>query len=523
MKTGKILAIALFSVALIPAAFAKVNVARYFANNMVLQREAPVIIWGTTTKAGEEVTVSFAGQTVKAVSDKDRNWEVHLAPLAMQKEGSEMTIQGENKIVLNNILVGDVWLCSGQSNMEWLVNNVTGEEETIREAEKYPLIRAMMVNRKIESLPLQDIPIRHTWKVCTPDMLKHFSAVGYYFARRIHMETGVPIGFIHNAWSACPIENYMSPDSFNREGLKEQYDIVMRCTPGTDEWVDENKKFTASMAEWCKDTEKACQENRPVKPLPVRLTTKHGGQFNAMIAPMARIQLKGIIWYQGCANAADGMIYYTKMHALVESWRKNWGKELPFYFVQLASWINPTDDPEGGNGFAPIREVQRKAMDIPKSGMACAIDIGMPNDIHPKNKFDVGERLAVWALHNEYGKKEIVVSGPLFKAVKFENGKAIVSFDYAKGLMTAKKDGISKPVATPGEKPKHFAIAGADKKWVWADAVIVGETVVLSSPEVKEPVAVRFAYRGTPAGFNMYNGAGLPMVPFRTDNWEEKK
>ena len=283
------------------------------------------------------------------------------------------------------------------------------------------------------------------------------------------------------------------------------------------------KRLLTSVAEWCKDTEKACQENRTLKPHPVRLTTKHGGQFNAMIAPMARIQLKGIIWYQGCANAADGMIYYTKMHALVESWRKNWGKELPFYFVQLASWIKPTDDPEGGNGFAPIREVQRKAMDIPKSGMACAIDIGMPNDIHPKNKFDVGERLAVWALHNEYGKKEIVVSGPLFKAVKFENGKAIVSFDYAKGLMTAKKDGISKPVATPGEKPKHFAIAGADKKWVWADAVIVGETVVLSSPEVKEPVAVRFAYRGTPAGFNMYNGAGLPMVPFRTDNWEEKK
>ena len=203
MKTGKILAIALFSVALIPAAFAKVNVARYFANNMVLQREAPVIIWGTTTKAGEEVTVSFAGQTVKAVSDKDRNWEVHLAPLAMQKEGSEMTIQGENKIVLNNILVGDVWLCSGQSNMEWLLNNVTGAEEAVREAGKYPQIRAMMVNRLIKNLPLQDIPIRHTWKVCTPDVLKHFSAVGYYcgYARRMYSNISPLSGTILRAAS----------------------------------------------------------------------------------------------------------------------------------------------------------------------------------------------------------------------------------------------------------------------------------------------------------------------------------
>ena len=532
MNYKKLFCMSALSLMLIPVALADVAVANIFRTNMVLQREAVHPVWGTADP-GEEVTVTFAGQTLTAKADDKGKWEVRLAPLDIQKTGSALVIKGKNTITFRNVVVGDVWLCSGQSNMDMTFNwgqGVIGRDETLKDSVNYPLIRRVKVQTLASDVPADDIECS-PWAISgnndtgnwVHDTL-HWSAAGYIFTRRLHIESGIPMGILDNNWSGSPIEPFMSPESFAEPGLEELNKKLQTVTVGTPEWKETTQKLIADTKLWMEKAEQANAAKGNLPPLP-RMTTLSSLRFCyayfAMMAPITRFPIKGVIWYQGCSNGRDRTIYYHKMHALVKGWRKAWGIDFPFYFVQLASFTKATNDPRGGNGYAFLREAQRKAMDIPKSGMACAIDIGMQNDIHPRNKIDVGERLALWALRDEYGKKDIVVSGPLFKAVKFENGKAIVSFDYAKGLMTAKKDGISKPVATPGEKPKHFAICGADKKWVWADAVIEGETVVLSSPEVKEPVAVRYAFRAYPDGVNMYNEAGLPMVPFRTD--DEKK
>jgi len=244
-----------------------------------------------------------------------------------------------------------------------------------------------------------------------------------------------------------------------------------------------------------------------------------------MIHPIVRFPIKGVIWYQGESNGAEGESYFHKMRALVEGWRKVWDQpEMPFYFVQLASYQKPTDAPAGGDGWAKLREAQRKALEIPRTGMVVAIDtvpLAVAGDIHPKNKVDLGMRLARWALHRDYGKADLVPSGPLFKGLKVEGDKVRLEFDHVgSGLMVGLKDGTRKPVVEePTGKLKRFAIAGADKKWVWADAAIDGRTVVVSSPEVKEPVAVRYAFSMNPDGANLFNREGLPASPFRTDDW----
>jgi sialate O-acetylesterase len=246
--------------------------------------------------------------------------------------------------------------------------------------------------------------------------------------------------------------------------------------------------------------------------------------YNAMVAPIVRFPIKGALWYQGESNGGEGVTYYDKMRALIGGWRKVWGQgDFPFYFVQLASYQAVSEDPAGGSGWAKLREAQTKSLTIPNTGMAVIIDtvpLAERDDIHPKNKYDVGTRLALWALGRDYGQKQLEVSGPLFKALRIEGGKARLAFDHSgTGLMVGKKEGRTPTVENKGGKLKSFAIAGADKKWVWAEAVIDGKTVTVSSPQVKDPVAVRYAYQMNPDGANLYNREGLPASPFRTDDW----
>jgi sialate O-acetylesterase len=246
--------------------------------------------------------------------------------------------------------------------------------------------------------------------------------------------------------------------------------------------------------------------------------------YNAMIHPIVNLPIKGALWYQGESNGAEGESYYQKMEALIGGWRKQWAQgDFPFYFVQLASFQAVTDDAAGGNGWAQLREAQRKALQIPNTGMAVITDtVPLPerDDIHPRNKFDVGLRLAQWALGRDYGLKDTVVSGPLLKGIESAGGKVRVKFEHTGGgLMAGRKDGLAVAAEDAGAKLNGFAVAGADRKWVWADAVIDGDTVVVSAGEVKEPVAVRYAYRMNPGGANLYNRAGLPASPFRSDDW----
>jgi sialate O-acetylesterase len=246
--------------------------------------------------------------------------------------------------------------------------------------------------------------------------------------------------------------------------------------------------------------------------------------YNAMIHPIVRFPIKGVLWYQGESNGGEGVSYYDKMRALIGGWRKQWGQgDFPFYFVQLANFQAVSEDPAGGNGWAKLREAQTKALAVPDTGMAVIIDtvpFAERDDIHPKNKYDVGLRLARWALGRDYGQRQLEVSGPLFKALKIEGNEAHLAFDHTgSGLMVGKKVSREPTVENKGDKLKRFAIGGADKKWFWAEAVIEGKTVTVSSPEVKEPVAVRYAYQMNPDGANLYNREGLPASPFRSDDW----
>ena len=242
---------------------------------------------------------------------------------------------------------------------------------------------------------------------------------------------------------------------------------------------------------------------------------------NGMIHPMVRFPIKGALWYQGESNGDEGDEYCDKMRDLIGGWRQQWKQgDFPFYFVQISSWMGASEDPAGEMRWARLRQAQTKSLAIPNTGMAVTIDIGDANNIHPHNKFDVGKRLALWALAKDYGKKDLVCSGPLYKGMKVEGGKIHISFDsIGSGLMAGSKAGLDPTVEDKGAKLKRFAIAGTDKKWVWAEAVIEDNTVTVSSPEVKEPAAVRYAYQMNPAGANLYNRDGLPASPFRTDDW----
>jgi len=246
--------------------------------------------------------------------------------------------------------------------------------------------------------------------------------------------------------------------------------------------------------------------------------------YNAMIHPIVRTPIKGALWYQGEGNGGEGETYYHKMRALIGGWRNQWKQgDFPFYFVQLANFTGASQDPAGGDGWAKLREAQTKSLTIPNTGMAVIIDtvpLAEKDDIHPKNKFDVGMRLARWALNRDYGQKQLEVSGPLFKALKIQGGKACLAFDHiGTGLMVGKKEGRNPTLEDKGGKLARFAIAGEDKKWVWAEAVIDGKTVVVSSAAVPQPVAVRYAFTMNPEGCNLYNKDGLPASPFRTDAW----
>ena len=453
-------------------ATADVRLPKIFTDDMMLQRDLPVRVWGWAD-ADEEVSVSLAGKSAKAKPDAQGQWSLEL-PVIKTGENLELTVKGKNTLTLKNILVGDIWVCSGQSNMEWSLGRCLGAADDIKAAD-FPKIRRIKFNHVQSDKPESDAPTSTPWQVCSPTTAGGFTASGFYFAREITQKTGVPIGIVDCNWGGTRIEPWTPA-----EGIA----MVPEIKPGG----------------------------------------KWSGMYNAMVHPIVRFPIKGALWYQGESNGGEGESYYDKKRALIGGWRKQWNQgDFPFYFVQLASFQAVSEEPAGGNGWAKLREAQSKSLTIPNTGMAVIIDtvpLAEAGNIHPNNKYDVGMRLAFWALGRDYGQKQQVVSGPLFKALKVEGAKARLAFDHVgTGLMVGKKEGRSPTVENKGEKLKRFAIAGADQKWFWADAVIEGNTVSVTSPEVKEPVAVRYAYQMNPDGANLYNREGLPASPFRTDNW----
>ncbi len=505
------------------------SVAQIFTSNMVLQRERDVPIWGWATP-GRKVEVSFAGIKKNAMADAYGNWEVKLPPMEASHIPRSLIITSQDITgTITNILVGDVWICSGQSNMEMPFKwKVYDGDYYIAEATNYPSIRRIKIDNKLYHSPQPDITTSG-WVPAMKSMME-CTAVGYFFARSLNRETGIPIGIIDNSWECSTIQQYVQPETFkNFPAISHLADEASAVDPTTELGALKYKEYLENIRKWADINEKALLEGkRPNYLIPSPPEVSHGAKFNGMIYPITRFAIKGAIWYQGCANAnvknsKTGAAYTDKMDALVSSWRNNWGYEFPFYWVQLASFMRKTTDPAGGNGYAYIRQAQFNALSrIKNGGMAVTIDIGSERDIHPKAKKQVGERLARWALARDYG-KDIVPSGPLFKSAKIEEGKIRLSFDYVgTGLMVGVKkatDNLEPQEAPKGTPLKGFAIAGKDKVWHWANAVIDGDTVVVSSDKVPSPRYVRYAFRAFPQGdCNLYNREGLPASPFKTDN-----
>ncbi|MHC4508673.1 MAG: sialate O-acetylesterase [Planctomycetota bacterium] len=486
---------------------ADVRLPAIIGDNMVLQQGRPVPVWGWADP-GEQVLVSTSWHTMSwaVTAGQNGKWAFKMNP---PKAGGphEMTISGKNEIAVRNIMVGEVWVCSGQSNMQWAVRQATNAEQEIAEAD-YPNIRLFTVERSVADQAQSDC--KGSWTSCSPETVPGFSAVGYFFGRELYKKLDVPIGLIHTSWGGTPAEAWT-----RRGALKADADfkpILERYGDAIAKYPQAKQEHERKLEQWRQAVEKAKAEGkkappRPREPFGPGHHHSPSGLYNAMIAPLIPYGIQGAIWYQGESNASRAYQYRKLFPAMITNWRQDWGQgDFPFLFVQLANFKEVKSGP-GQSDWAELREAQLMTLALPNAGMAVIIDIGEADDIHPKNKQDVGRRLALWALAETYGQK-LVYSGPIYTSMQAEGNRIILRFDHVGGGLAA-----------TGEEPLNgFAIAGADRKFVWADARIDGETVVVSSENVSEPVAVRYAWADNPV-CNLGNKEGLPASPFRTDDW----
>ena len=469
--------------------FAAVKPHALFTDGMVLQREIAVPIWGTADN-GEKVTVEFNGQSV-ATTATDGKWMVRLKPL---KAGGPFTLK-INNLELKNVLVGDVWICSGQSNMQWSVKQSDNAEAEIANA-KYPMIRLFSVPRVEVNTPQSDL--KANWQECTPANVADFSAIGYFFGRDLHKNLNVPIGLIDNAVGGSPAESWMQTELLNGDAEYKQFHAA---------YPQQMERYNQAVEKHKEAVEKAKAAGTRPPNAPGR-PWMPSGLYNGMLAPLVPYAIKGAIWYQGESNAGRAYQYRRLFPAMIQNWRERWGQgDFPFLFVQLAAF-GPNAPKIGDSDWAELREAQTLTLTAsPKTGMASAIDVGTYDDIHPKNKLPVGARLALAARSVAYNQK-LVFAGPMYAGMKANGDKITLKFNHTGGGLEAK-----------GGELKGFLIAGEDKVWREAKAEIKGKQIVVSSAEVTKPVAVRYAWAKYPT-VNLYNKEGLPANPFRTDDWE---
>lgn len=639
-KSVAILVLSLF----IGPIFANVKPARIFSSNMVLQQGQENTIWGWADK-GEKITINFAGKTISAKADKSGKWSAKLPSLEYGGP-YELTIKGKNVVQFDNILIGEVWICSGQSNMEFSVSSAINAKAEIASA-NYPKIRLFTVEKKVSQTPVEDLD-KGEWQVCSAETVPSFSAVGYFFGRMLNQELKIPVGLIHASWGGTVAETWSSaqtiendPDfkdklkelaGFDMANYKEQkmsaIKALLKDFPEKDmglvngvavyadpklndaDWAEISgaklweesgfisidgiawyRKTIDLTADQAKNATEIClgaiddnditwingvkigatdQYNTirlykiPANTLKsgkniiaIRVVDTGGGGglyggnddkylqiadtqlklsdkwkfkltelqvgsmdigpndyptllFNGMLNPIIPYGIKGAIWYQGESNADRAKQYQRVFPEMITDWRNHWKQgNFPFLFVSLANYMAPDKQPVE-SAWAELREAQTKTLALPQTGMALAIDLGVADDIHPKNKQDVGKRLALAAMKTAYG-KNLVYSGPMYQSVKFDGNKAVITFtEVGSGLVAKDKYGYV----------NSFAIAGADRKFVWGKAKISGKnTVEVYSDEVKNPAAVRFAWGNNPDDLNLYNVEGLPANPFRTDDW----
>lgn len=646
MKTIKSILLISILLFIISESFADVELPRIFSSNMVLQQGMEIPVWGWADRS-ERVAVTFNNNTIRTRADREGNWKV-LLPAQEYGGPFEMVVKGKNTIVYNNVMVGEVWICSGQSNMEWQVSQSNNAEEEIESAD-YPDIRLFTVPKEVAQFPKDDISSGE-WVACSPETIPSFSAVGYFFGRKLYNDLKVPVGLIHTSWGGTVAETWTSgqtiqndPDfrgplielqqmdlsKYQEQKMEQIKKILGGEIPAEDQGIqngepvwsaldfnDSNWKSIKAPGLWEEQgfididgigwyrkeiqlTESQTKANltlhlgkvddsdvtflngieigktenqydkervytidkKYLKPgknmIVVRVEDTGGGGgiwgnpqeqflaignekvdisgnwkfkiakamvksvnvgpnsyptllFNAMINPLIPYGIKGAIWYQGESNASRAKQYQRIFPNMIKDWRNHWNQgDFSFYFVSLANYKQPADEP-GDSEWAELREAQLKTLSLPNTGVAVAIDIGEANDIHPKNKQDVGKRLALNALKKDYN-KEIVHSGPMYESVKFEEDKAFITFsETGSGLMVKDKYGYL----------KGFTIAGEDRKYHWAKGKLIDDkTIQVGSEKVPNPVAVRYGWADNPDDVNLYNKEGLPAHPFRTDDW----
>ncbi len=499
------------------SAEAKIKLPAVISDHMVLQQEANVNLWGWA-EPGEKITAKFADKSVQTVAGPDKKWRVRLGNLKAGTKG-DLTISGEDTVTVKDVLVGEVWVASGQSNMEWIVKNSANADQEIAAA-KYPEIRMFTVTKDKSLTPKEDCA--GTWQVSSPETAGAFSAVGYYFARELHKKLNVPVGVIHTSWGGTPAEFWTPTPIIEREPALKKY--AERWKKVMADYPKAKEAYDANMAKWQEAAEKAKAEGKPAprQPSAPRGSDAFGAPgclWNAMVEPLLGYTIQGAIWYQGESNAngEDAKLYRLLFPTMILSWRQAWSQgglagsdnpDFPFLFVQLANYMQRYDQPVDSD-WAVLRESQLLTLELPRTGMAVTIDIGEANDIHPKNKQEVGRRLALSALAQVYY-IDMEFSGPIYSGSQPEDEKIRLSFRNADGLKAA-----------DGGKIKGFAIAGEDKKFVWANVSIEGDHVLVSSPDVPKPVAVRYGWANNP-DCNLVNSAGLPASPFRTDDWPQQ-
>jgi sialate O-acetylesterase len=505
--------------------WADVKLPAIISDNMALQQNMCVPIWGWADP-GEAVTVCICNQTKSVCTCPDGKWIVKLSPMAAGGP-HEMTVSGSNTIIIKNVLIGEVWVCSGQSNMEWVVNNSLYANAE-KEAAKHPSIRLFTVKKNVQDNPVSDCTGK--WVECSPASVGDFSAVGYFFGRTLYYQLQVPIGLIHTSWGGTPAEAWTTRATLEADpDLKPIMDRYAKAK-ADDTQFNWDKKMAEykraqdtythdTLVKWNAAVEKAKAENKAPPPRPngprapqhALNANSPASLYNGMIAPIVPYGIAGATWYQGESNAGHAMQYRKLLPAMIRDWRNAWKQgDFPFMIVQLANYNNGRPrpkDPEDST-WAELREAQTlTALHTTNTGQGLAIDIGEAGDIHPKNKQDVGLRLALSALKIAYH-RNIVYSGPMYSSMSNEGNAIRLHFTHTDGGL----------VARDGEL-KGFSIAGDDKKFVWAKARMEGDSIVVSSDIVAKPVAVRYAWADNPE-CNLYNKAGLPAVPFRTDDWK---
>jgi sialate O-acetylesterase len=497
---------ALAGLLLVPCvpARADVKLPAIFSDHMVLQRDQKDRVWGWAD-SGEEVAVSINGQTKTATAGADGRWQVTLDPLPTGGPYT-LTVKGKNTVAFNDVLAGEVWICSGQSNMQWPVAAANDADLEIRAA-SFPGIRLITVPNRGTQEPQKDF--RGRWQVCSPQTVPGFSAVGYFFGRQLHQTLGVPIGLVNDAWGGSACEAWVPRDRLAADP---------KYKPLLERWEEIEKNYPQAKKaydEWKEAAAKAKAEGTTPPKEPRNPDGNMGGNarpgniYNGVLLPTIGYGIRGAIWYQGETNAGRAYQYRDLFPLMIQTWRDLWGQgDFPFYWVQLADFMNEKAEP-GESAWAELREAQTMTMGrLPHTGEAVIIDIGEGKDIHPKNKQDVAKRLARWALAKDYG-VSIPCQSPTYKSMEKQGNKILLTFDHV--------DGGFRPFDV--NEPRGFAIAGADRKFVKAQAKVAGpHSIEVWSDKVSDPMAVRYAWADNPV-CNLYSNAGLPVTPFRTDDW----